>query len=166
MDSSRRLCRRATRRGRDRCHRHSGRRPLGGAVGPSRSLGPSGCPSISSAVRRGGTPRLCPSCVWLARVNTRAVGHAVLSVRYTMEHAALGGYVDDLFVAPDFRRQQVASRLLRALVDEGRRRGCASLYVEVGASNTAAIATYRRFGLNPVADGRLLVSGSLCAADN
>jgi len=104
-------------------------------------------------------------CVWLARVNTRAVGHAVLSVRYTMEHAALGGYVDDLYVAPEFRRQQVASRLLRALVEEGRRRGCASLYVEVGASNTAAIATYRRFGLSPVADGRSLMSGSLRAAD-
>jgi ribosomal protein S18 acetylase RimI-like enzyme len=109
------------------------------------------------------TPSL--GAVWLARVGARPIGHAVLSVRYTMEHAALGGYIDDLYVVPEFRRQQVASRLLRALVEEGRRRACASLYVEVGASNTAAIATYRRFGLMPPTEGRVLLSGPLRAAD-
>lgn len=109
------------------------------------------------------TPAL--GCVWLARVGVRAVGHAVLSVRYTMEHAALGGYIDDLYVTPEFRRQRVASRLLQALAAECRRRACVSWYVEVGESNTAALATYRRFGLAPVIDGRLLLSGALRAAD-
>jgi ribosomal protein S18 acetylase RimI-like enzyme len=104
--------------------------------------------------------------VWLARVDSRAIGHAVLSVRYTMEHAALAGYIDDLYVTPWLRRQQVASRLLHALVAECRRRGCASLHVEVGVSNAAAIATYRRFGISPVKDGRLLLSGALRAADS
>ncbi len=108
------------------------------------------------------TPSL--GAVWLARVGTRAIGHAVLSVRYTMEYAALCGYIDDLYVVPEFRRQQVASRLLRALVEESRRRACASLYVEVGASNTAAIAIYGRFGLMPATDGRMLLSGPLRAA--
>jgi ribosomal protein S18 acetylase RimI-like enzyme len=103
-------------------------------------------------------------CVWLARFDSRAVGHAVLSVRYTMEYAALGGYIDDLYVTPKFRRQQVASRLLRVLVEECRDRGCASLHVEVSGSNTAALATYKRFGLVPATDGRLLLSGMLRAA--
>jgi ribosomal protein S18 acetylase RimI-like enzyme len=104
-------------------------------------------------------------CAWLARVAGRAVGHAVLSVRYTMEHAALGGYVDDLYVAPAFRRQRIASLLLRALVQECHRRACASLHVEVGGSNIAALATYRKFGLAPMTDGRVLLSGALRAAD-
>ena len=104
-------------------------------------------------------------CVWLARAGARAVGHAVLSLRYTMEHAAMSGYVDDLFVMPAFRRRRVASQLLQALVDDCRLRGCASLYVEVGESNGPALATYRRFGLAPVTDGRLLLSGALRAAD-
>ena len=47
-----------------------------------------------------------------------AASHAVLCLRYTMEHGAPSGYVDDLYVTPAFRRQQVASRLLQALVDE------------------------------------------------
>ena len=109
------------------------------------------------------TPTL--GCVWLARVGASAVGHAVLSVRYTMEHAALSGYVDDLFVTPEFRRRRVASQLLQVLVEDCRLRGCASLYVEVGESNVPALATYRRFGLAPVSDGRLLLSGALRAAD-
>ena len=104
-------------------------------------------------------------CVWLARVAGRAVGHAVLSVRYTMEHAALGGYVDDLYVEPEFRRKRIASLLLRALVQECHRRACASLHVEVDGSNIAALATYRQFGLAPVTDGRVLLSRALRAAD-
>jgi ribosomal protein S18 acetylase RimI-like enzyme len=103
-------------------------------------------------------------CVWLARVGAKAIGHAVLSVRYTMEYAALGGYIDDLYVTPEFRRQQVASRLLRALVEECRGRACASLHVEVSGSNIAALATYKRFGLTPATDGRLLLSGAVPAA--
>jgi ribosomal protein S18 acetylase RimI-like enzyme len=108
------------------------------------------------------TPAL--GCVWLARADAGAIGHAVLSVRYTMEHAALGGYIDDLYVTPEHRRQQIASRLLGALVTECRRRACASLHVEVSGSNIAALATYKRFGLVPATDGRLLLSGPLRAA--
>ena len=103
--------------------------------------------------------------VWLARVGAAAVGHIVLSVRYTMEHAALSGYVDDLYVAPAFRCRRIASQLLQALVEDCRIRGCASLHVEVAGSNAAALATYRRFGLVPLTDGRLLLSGALRAAD-
>ena len=102
--------------------------------------------------------------VWLARAGARAVGHAVLSVRYTMEYAALGGYIDDLYVTPEFRRQQVATRLLHALAEECRDRACASLHVEVSGSNIAALATYKRFGLAPATDGRLLLSGAVPAA--
>ena len=100
-------------------------------------------------------------CVWLARGDGRAVGHVVLSLRYTMEHGALGGYVDDLYVVPDARRRGVASRLLHALVAECSRRACASLHVEVGGSNAAALALYERFGLVPVVDDRLLLTGAL-----
>ena len=103
-------------------------------------------------------------CVWLARVDGVAVGHTVLSVRYTMEHGALGGYVDDLYVKPERRRQRIASQLLEALVHECGLRLCASLYVEVAASNVAALGVYERFGLATVKDGRVLLSGALRAA--
>jgi ribosomal protein S18 acetylase RimI-like enzyme len=103
-------------------------------------------------------------CAWLARVGRDAVGHIVLSVRYTMEHGALGGYIDDLYVKPERRRQRIASQLLEALVRESNLRACASLHVEVAESNVAALAAYQRFGLATVKDGRVLLSRALDVA--
>ena len=41
---------------------------------------------------------------WIAFAGAKAIGHAVLTVRYTMEHGGLSGYIDDLFVVPGYRR--------------------------------------------------------------
>jgi ribosomal protein S18 acetylase RimI-like enzyme len=102
-------------------------------------------------------------CVWLAECQHAAVGHAVLTVRYTMEHGAPSGYIDDLFVQPEFRRRGIARALLAELFEECRRRGCKSMYVEVGDRNAPAIELYRRFGLGPFQDGRVLFHGALPA---
>jgi ribosomal protein S18 acetylase RimI-like enzyme len=100
-------------------------------------------------------------CVWLAHTAESAIGHAVLTARYTMEHGASGGYVDDLYVEPDHRRQGIGFALLESLFHECRVRELASVYVEVGQSNCAALALYAKFGLVPVSDGRILLSGPL-----
>jgi ribosomal protein S18 acetylase RimI-like enzyme len=100
-------------------------------------------------------------CVWLAECRGVVAGHAVLTVRYTMEHGALSGYIDDLFVKPKFRRQGVARALLSELFAECRRRRCKSMYVEVGERNVPAIELYRHFGLGPFHDGRVLLHGAL-----
>jgi GNAT superfamily N-acetyltransferase len=98
---------------------------------------------------------------WAEEASAVPVGHAVLTVRYTMEHAALGGTIDDLFVRPSWRRHGVARALLSALVGEARDRGCRSLDVEVGEHNVAALALYRQFGLVPYEDGRMLLHRGL-----
>jgi len=98
---------------------------------------------------------------WLADLNGQPVGHAVLSVRYTMEHGGLGGHVDDLFVRPSFRRQGVARALLDELFEDCRARGCRSVHVEVGSANVAALRVYAEFGLVPHQDGGLLLAGVL-----
>lgn len=100
-------------------------------------------------------------CVWLAQCHGVAAGHAVLTLRYTMEHGTLSGYVDDLFVKPKFRRQRIARALLSELFDECKRRSCKSIYVEVGDRNAPAIELYRQFGLGPLHDGRVLFRGAL-----
>jgi ribosomal protein S18 acetylase RimI-like enzyme len=100
-------------------------------------------------------------CVWLAERDGLAAGHAVLTFRYTMEHGALSGYIDDLFVKPQFRRQRIARALLSELFDECRRRACKSIYVEVGDRNSPAIALYSHFGLGPFQDGRVLFHGAV-----
>jgi diamine N-acetyltransferase len=103
-------------------------------------------------------------CAWLARSGRGLVGHAVLSVRFTMEHGGLGGHIDDLYVRPEFRRRGVARALLEALSAECRARGCTSIHVEAGDENEPALALYAGFGLVAATDGRRLLSGAVPAA--
>ena len=103
-------------------------------------------------------------CIWLAYSSNSPVGHAVLTVRFTMEHEGLSGYIDDLYVRPEHRRAGVGRCLLNELLAECRRRACKSLCVEVSQSNVAALCLYERFGLRAATDGRVLASGPVVAA--
>jgi len=104
-------------------------------------------------------PRL--GCVWIAEFDGRSAGHAVLTVRYTMEHGALSGYIDDLYVRPECRRMGLARALVTELAEECQRRRCKSLYVEVGQDNVPALGLYREFGLAAYQDGRILLNGTI-----
>lgn len=100
-------------------------------------------------------------CIWIALLNDEPVGHVVLTVRYTMEHGAVSGYIDDLYVRPSFRRKDVGSALLRELIQECHARGCKAIYVEVGADNEPARSLYERVGLLAAQDNRVLLSGRI-----
>ena len=98
---------------------------------------------------------------WLASDGTTPAGHAVLTVRYCMEFGALCGHIDDLFVAPAFRRRGVGRALLDALFAECGARACEAAQVEVGTDNEAALRLYAKFGLTAATDGRVLLGGRL-----
>lgn len=102
---------------------------------------------------------------WIALVGPRPVGHAVLTMRFTMEHGGLSGYVDDLFVAKEYRRQGAATLLLLELEKECRDRNCKALIVEVGRDNPAGLRAYEKLGMSAVTDGRVIYRKELPAGD-
>lgn len=59
-------------------------------------------------------------------------------------------HITTVVVAGEYRGGKVGTRLVLQLVEEAVRRGCRSLTLEVRASNEAAQALYRRFGMAPV----------------
>lgn len=59
-------------------------------------------------------------------------------------------HVTTVVVDHRWRGAGIGKRLMLELVSEARRRGATSLTLEVRASNAAAQALYRRFGLAPV----------------
>lgn len=61
-------------------------------------------------------------------------------------------YVDGLFVAPDRRREGVASRLLDRMEAWGRERGCEHARLAVHVDNDAARAFYETRGFEPKFD--------------
>ena len=87
----------------------------------------------------------CPDTALLAaeKEDGGVLGYAVLS-------AVLDeGNLDNIAVAPHFRRRGVADALLSALTDFGRTR-LSVLLLEVRASNFPAIALYEKHGFVPV----------------
>jgi ribosomal protein S18 acetylase RimI-like enzyme len=101
--------------------------------------------------------------VWMASQGDVAAGYVVLTLRYSMDHGALCGHIDDLFVRPAYRRRHVGRRLLSELIAECKRRGCSTLHVEVDSFGAPAIALYRSFGLGEYRDGRLFLHGTIDA---
>ncbi|WP_224361310.1 GNAT family N-acetyltransferase [Hyalangium versicolor] len=65
---------------------------------------------------------------------------------------ALGelGYVVQLVVAPEARRQGLGRRLLAVVADRFREQGCRSWALNVKKDNTAAIELYTALGMRPV----------------
>jgi len=58
-------------------------------------------------------------------------------------------HVTNVAVQPEWRRHRIATRLLVALADEARRRGCPAWTLEVRVSSTGAQELYRKFGFVP-----------------
>ena len=60
------------------------------------------------------------------------------------------GNLDNIAVAPAYRRQGLGETLLREIIRRARERQCAVLYLEVRAGNAPAIALYEKHGFEAV----------------
>ena len=60
------------------------------------------------------------------------------------------GYISNVAVSPDHRRQGIASALIEALLRRAEELQLSFLTLEVRESNGPAIALYERFGFSPV----------------
>lgn len=67
-----------------------------------------------------------------------------------MHHVLDEGYIANVAVFPNYRRQGVASALLRHLVEYARSQALSFLSLEVRMSNFAAISLYDAFGFEKV----------------
>lgn len=57
-------------------------------------------------------------------------------------------YIDNLGVAPGYRRRGIATQLMRALLDEATSRGCVDIWLSTEPYNDEALGFYRSLGLN------------------
>jgi len=67
-----------------------------------------------------------------------------------MRHLVEDGHIDNIAVAPAYRRMGVASLLMKALLCEAKKRGMEKITLEVRQGNRAAMALYHKYGFIPV----------------
>jgi ribosomal protein S18 acetylase RimI-like enzyme len=75
---------------------------------------------------------------------------AVAQVRYrwSVWWEAEDCWLEDLYVAPEARREGVGRKLVEAVVDRARKRGCRRVELDVSSENPAAMALYRSLGFD------------------
>lgn len=58
--------------------------------------------------------------------------------------------ITNVCVAPEYRRQGIAGKLLDALIEEGRLRGIGTFFLEVRESNASARSLYEKHGFKEI----------------
>ena len=121
-------------------------------------LGPA---SVADAAALAAVHRECFEDIWDGPAFTRllsepsALGLAARSNGVVMGFALCRIAADECEllscgIAPRFRRQGFARRLLDQAIDEARRRGARSMHLEVAEDNVDARALYARLGFDPI----------------
>ena len=74
------------------------------------------------------------------------VGVAQVRYRWSVWWDAEDCWLEDLYVAPEARREGLGRTLVEAVIDRARERGCRRVELDVNSENTAALALYRSLG--------------------
>jgi len=77
------------------------------------------------------------------------VGVAYASAIISIEHGGASGWLEELYVLPEARRQGVGTQLLNEVIAEATRRGWRALDLEVEAGHDAAARIYHARGFKP-----------------
>lgn len=101
--------------------------------------------------------------VWLIRHGAETAGYVVLTLCYSVELGGRYAFVDELFVARDFRSRGIGGSVLRLVEAEAKALGVRALSLEVTRSNASARRLYERNGF--VARGHELMTRRLDAPD-
>ena len=83
---------------------------------------------------------------WMIEPDGHPAGFVVLTVGFSMEYGGLRGFIDDFYIAPQYRRRGLGHAALEEVKRASRRRGVRVLVVETGPDNEAALSAYRSVG--------------------
>src|SRR5215470_68855 len=81
---------------------------------------------------------------WLVEVAGSVVGYVILTLGYSFEYRGRDGFVDELYIEPEFRRKGLGRQAMEFVEARAREMGVNALHLEVDTKNEAAMELYRR----------------------
>lgn len=86
------------------------------------------------------------SVIYIAEIDGAAAGFTQMFKTYSTVHLAPAWILEDLFVAPEYRRGGIAQALLERAVHHARNDGACGMFLETAHDNNAAQALYEKAG--------------------
>ena len=84
--------------------------------------------------------------LYLIEDQGRAIGYLVLTFGFSFEFHGRDAFLDELFLAEEWRGNGIGTMAMRFLEQRCRDFGVTALHLEVERTNEAGIALYRKFG--------------------
>ena len=98
----------------------------------------------------------------VVEANHALVGYAVVTWGFSFEYGGFDAFLDEMYVAVNYRGQGLAQKMLAAVEDACHEKGVQALHLEVERANLNAQRLYRKAGF--VDHDRYLFTKSLRAA--
>jgi ribosomal protein S18 acetylase RimI-like enzyme len=84
--------------------------------------------------------------VWVLCDGDRRVGYAVLTFGFSIEFGGRDAFIDELYIAEEFRGRGWGRLAINTMAEKGREAGVHALHLEVTRGNTRALELYRSSG--------------------
>jgi ribosomal protein S18 acetylase RimI-like enzyme len=104
-------------------------------------------PAAETALRElAGRPDLGE--LWVAADQGRIIGYLAITWGFSLEYHGRDAFVDELYLAPEYRGRGLGRRALEVAEAACRARGVRALHLEVERANARAEALYRQHGFS------------------
>jgi len=84
--------------------------------------------------------------LWVATAGRRVVGYLAVTLGYSLEYGGRDAFIDELFVASDYRGAGLGRKAVELAVDYCRTRDVRALHLEVEHKRAAAARLYEKIG--------------------
>lgn len=102
-------------------------------------------------------------CLWVAQDRDRVIGYFAVTLGFSLEYRGRDAFVDELFIAEEFRGKGLGREALKIAESYCRERGVKALHLEVERHRNTAFELYRRNGFKD--DDRHLLTKFLTVTD-
>lgn len=83
---------------------------------------------------------------WLILDGDVPIGYVILTLGYSLEYHGRDAFIDEIYIAADYRGRGIGTYVMQFVEDEARKLGVNALHLEVERANKPAQTLYQKMG--------------------